>query len=63
MKKNIKKYQWQDNFIKKWTCSSHNHPDGWKWWKRYNRRITRKRLKEEMERDIIDSNREISDIK
>jgi len=46
--KSYKKYVFQDNFIKRWCCSAENHPEGWSWWKRHNRKITRKRLKEEI---------------
>jgi hypothetical protein len=43
-----KKYVFQDNFIKRYCCSAINHSEGWAWWKRHNRKITRKRLKEEI---------------
>lgn len=43
---NHKKLVYQDNFIKRFCCSSDNHPSGWKWWKRKNRKLTRIKLKE-----------------
>lgn len=46
--KSYKKYVFQDNFIKRWCCSAENHPEGWSWWKRHNRKIQRKRLKHEL---------------
>ena len=47
MKNNIhKKLVFQDNFIKRWCCSSGNHPSGWAWWKRHNRKQVRKKLRE-----------------
>ena len=46
-----KKRVFQDNFIRKWTTSAHNHPSGWKWWKRRTRKITRKQLKKELQHD------------
>ena len=41
-----RKEVWQDNFIKHWCCSSHNHPEGWAWWKRYNRKQFRKIMRD-----------------
>jgi len=46
-----KKRVFQDNFIRKWTTSAHNHPSGWNWWKRRTRKLTRKQLKKELQRD------------
>lgn len=48
---NHKKRVFQDNFIHKWTTSAHNHPSGWSWWKRRTRKLTRKQLKKELQRD------------
>lgn len=34
MKNNYyKKLVYQDNFIKNYSCSAKNHPEGWSWWK------------------------------
>ena len=41
-----RKEAWQDNFIKHWCCSSHNHPEGWAWWKRYNRKQFRRMMRD-----------------
>ena len=45
MKRTIKKEIFQDNFIKRWTCGAKNHPQGWSWWKRHNRKLLRHKLK------------------
>ena len=50
-----KKRVFQDNFIKHWCCSSSNHPSGWGWWKKHNRKVNRRRLKNEMHKDVMDS--------
>lgn len=47
-----KKKVFQDNFIKDWCCSSRNHPEGWSWWKRKNRKIFRNKMKQELEKEI-----------
>ena len=47
-----KKMIWQDNFIKDWCCSSTNHPEGWSWWKRKNRKDFRRKLKMETKKEI-----------
>lgn len=47
-KRSTKKIAFLDRFIKRWCCSSRNHPEGWKWWKRKTRRDIRRRLKEDM---------------
>ena len=52
MKGNIhKKKAWQDNFIKHWCKSSKNHPEGWAWWKRWNRKMFRTRDKREVKNE------------
>ena len=43
-----KKMVFQDNFIKHWCCSARNHPEGWHWWKKKNRKKTRQKLKKEL---------------
>ena len=45
MKRTIKKEIFQDNFIKRWTCGAKNHPQGWSWWKKHNRKLLRLKLK------------------
>ena len=47
-----KKMIWQDNFIKRWCCSSRNHPEGWAWWKRKNRKDFRRKIKQNLEKEI-----------
>lgn len=47
--KSIKKEVFLDRFIKRYTCGAKNHPEGWAWWKRKNRKDTRRKLKKEME--------------
>jgi len=49
MKRNIKKEVFQDNFIKHWCCSSHNHPQGWRWYKKKNRKKFRRKMKKELD--------------
>lgn len=43
---------WQDNFIKDWCCSSTNHPEGWSWYKRKNRKLFRIKDKEILEKEV-----------
>ena len=47
-----KKMIWQDNFIKHWCCSAENHPEGWSWWKRKNRKDFRHKMKRELQKEI-----------
>ena len=47
-KRTIKDVAFLDRFIKRWTCSARNHPEGWAWWKRKNRKDTRLKLKGEL---------------
>jgi hypothetical protein len=47
---NHKKEVYQDNFIKRFCCSSRNHPQGWRWWKKHNRKLTRNKLKKELDK-------------
>ena len=49
---NHKKEVFQDNFIKHWCCSAENHPSGWHWWKKHNRKLTRKKLKKELDNEM-----------
>ena len=44
-----KKMSWQDNFIKHWTTSGENHPEGWSWWKHRARKEFRRKMKQELE--------------
>ena len=46
-----KKLVFQDNFVKHWCCSSHNHPKGWRWWKKHVRRQVRKKQALEIRRE------------
>lgn len=43
-----KKRVFQDNFIKRFTCSAKNHPQGWSWYKKHNRKLNRLKLKNEL---------------
>lgn len=43
-----KKRTFEDRFIKRWCCSAINHPEGWAWWKRRNRKQNRIKLKKEL---------------
>ena len=45
--RSTKKDAFLDRFIKRYCCSSHNHPKGWSWWKGKNRRDRRRKLKNE----------------
>ena len=45
--RSTKKDAFLDRFIKNYCCSSHNHPKGWAWWKRKNRRDRRRKQKYE----------------
>lgn len=47
-KRSNKSEAFLDRFIKHWCKSSHNHPEGWAWWKRKNSKDTRRKLKEEI---------------
>ena len=49
-----KKMIFQDNFIKDWCCSSTNHPEGWSWWKKKNRKDFRRKMKDELKKSQID---------
>lgn len=48
---NHKKMVFQDNFIKHWCCSAKNHPEGWAWYKKKNRKLTRIYLKKELRKE------------
>ena len=50
-----KKEVFQDNFIKNWCCSSKNHPEGWSWWKKKNRKKFRLIDKKNLEKEILDT--------
>lgn len=41
-----KKMTFEDRFIKHWCCSYDNHPEGWSWWKRKNRKDFRHKMKQ-----------------
>ena len=47
-----KKIVFQDNFIKRWYCSAENHPEGWSWWKKRTRKNFRRKMKEELQKEI-----------
>ena len=43
-----KKETFQDNFIKKYCCSTHNHPQGFAWWTKKARKDFRHALRKEI---------------
>ena len=43
---------YEDRFIRKWGCSKLNHPEGWAWWKRKNRKDFRHKMKNEIKNFI-----------
>jgi len=47
-----KKEVFQDNFIKHWCCSAVNHPEGWSWWKKRNRKIFRLKDKQKLQKEL-----------
>ena len=47
-----KKEVFQDNFIKHWCCSASNHPEGWSWWKRQNRKKFRRLMKDRTRKEV-----------
>ena len=48
-----KKETFQDNFIHKFGCSAHNHPEGFSWWKRKARKDFRRLNKKRIEKEIL----------
>lgn len=50
-----KKQAFLDRFIKNWCCSADNHPEGWAWWKKFNRKQTREAYKRELRKEINSS--------
>ncbi len=46
-KRSTKDRAFLDRFVKHWTVSSHNHPEGWRWWKKKNRKDVRRKIKKE----------------
>ena len=56
MKNNdYKKQAFLDRFIKKYCCSAENHPEGWSWWRRHNRKQTREAYKRQLREEIDES--------
>lgn len=53
-KRSIKDIAFLDRFVKRWCCSAENHPEGWSWWKRKNRKDTRLKLKEKLKHEVIE---------
>ena len=51
MKGNPQKKEFQDNFIKRWCCSSRNHPEGWSWWKKRTRKNFRRKMKQQLTKE------------
>ena len=52
MKRGTKKLAFLDRFIKQYCCSARNHLEGWSWWKKKNRKDTRRKLKEDLREKI-----------
>ena len=52
MKRSTKKIAFLDRFIKQYCCSARNHPEGWSWWKKKNRKDTRRKLKKDLREKI-----------
>lgn len=48
-----KKEVFQDNFIKHYTCSASNHPEGWAWWKKKTRKDFRRKQKEGLKKEVL----------
>ena len=61
MKRSTKSIAFLDRFVKKYACSSRNHPSGWRWWKRKNSKDVRRRLKKEGAEDVCDNDCEHCD--
>lgn len=51
-----KKTSFEDKFDRKYACWAVNHPTAWKWYKKQNRRKTRRWVKEETEKNILEGN-------
>lgn len=59
MKGNIhKKATFEDKFDRKWACWVANHRKAWMFWKKRNRKLYRKQIKEEIRKEIQDNNLE-----
>lgn len=52
MNRSIKKLAFLDRFYKKFCCGAKNHPSGWKKDKRINQKMTRQKLKEQIEEEL-----------
>jgi len=52
MKRSTKNKAFLDRFIKRYTCSARNHPEGWAWYKKKNRKDVRRALKSELKEDV-----------
>ena len=50
--KTTKKDSFLDRFVKKYTCSARNHPEGWHWWKKKSRKDRQRKLKKDLALDI-----------
>lgn len=51
-----KKTSFEDKFDRKYACWAVNHPTAWKRYKKQNRRKTRRWVKEETEKNILEGN-------
>lgn len=51
-----KKTSFEDKFDRKYACWAVNHPTAWKRYKKQNRRKTRRWIKEETEKNILEGN-------
>lgn len=52
MKRSTKALAFLDRFYKRFCCGARNHPSGWKKDKRINRRTVRRKLKEDLDREV-----------
>ena len=47
-----KKMTFEDRFLRDFVCSKENHPEGWAWWKKKNRKDFRRKWKKETKNEI-----------
>lgn len=59
MKGNIhKKATFEDKFDRKWACWVENNRKAWMFWKKRNRKLYRKQIREEIRKEIQDNDLE-----
>ena len=58
-KSNIhKKMTFEDKFDRKWACWVENNSKAWRWWKIRNRRLFRKKMKQELRNELAEDLKE-----